>query len=175
MSSSTVDRDVGALRRHLGVHLFGQAAQDMSLARTNSGLCRQLHPTFSRVRVVLSRVGSFHLAPAKALGVGTTQMTTHVFLVPLLINFAHRCPSVGIRLAASSSLISVIRRNFSTNIQLDNVIRGSVVDITVNPPIGLYMTTAPRCFTECNGPHRPRSLLGRRYIIFHCPDNGPFR
>lgn len=169
ISSSAVGKSVARLEERLGVRLFHRSTRSITLTAEGALFLERCRRILCEVEAAELELSETREAPRGKLRVSLPLVADLV--MPTLIAFMRRYPSIELDLDFSDRLVDVIEEGF------DAVIRtGEPSDSRLmSRPLGtfkLVVVGSPRYFAEHGTPQVPADLLRHACLLYKFPSTG---
>jgi DNA-binding transcriptional LysR family regulator len=169
ISSSAVGKSVARLEERLGVRLFHRSTRSITLTAEGALFLERCRRILCEVEAAEQELSQTREAPRGKLRVSLPLVADLV--MPTLIAFMRRYPSIELDLDFSDRLVDIIEEGF------DAVIRtGEPNDSRLmSRPLGtftLVVVGSPRYFAEHGTPQVPADLLRHACLLYKFPSTG---
>ncbi|MBC3387641.1 LysR family transcriptional regulator [Pseudomonas sp. SWRI179] len=169
ISSSAVGKSVARLEARLGVRLFHRSTRSITLTAEGALFLERCRRILCEVEAAEQELSQTREAPRGKLRVSLPLVADLV--MPTLIAFMRRYPSIELDLDFSDRLVDIIEEGF------DAVIRtGEPSDSRLmSRPLGtfkLVVVGSPRYFAEHGTPQVPADLLRHACLLYKFPSTG---
>lgn len=169
ISSSAVGKSVARLEERLGVRLFHRSTRSITLTAEGALFLERCRRILCEVEAAELELSETREAPRGKLRVSLPLVADLV--MPTLIAFMRRYPSIELDLDFSDRLVDIIEEGF------DAVIRtGEPSDSRLmSRPLGtfkLVVVGSPRYFAEHGTPQVPADLLRHACLLYKFPSTG---
>lgn len=169
ISSSAVGKSVARLEERLGVRLFHRSTRSITLTAEGALFLERCRRILCEVEAAEQELSQTREAPRGKLRVSLPLVADLV--MPTLIAFMRRYPSIELDLDFSDRLVDIIEEGF------DAVIRtGEPSDSRLmSRPLGtfkLVVVGSPRYFAEHGTPQVPADLLRHACLLYKFPSTG---
>ncbi|WP_434557299.1 LysR family transcriptional regulator [Pseudomonas sp. Z4-20] len=169
VSSSAVGKSVARLEQRLGVRLFHRSTRSITLTAEGALFLERCRRILCEIEAAELELSETRKAPRGRLRVSLPLVAGLV--MPTLIAFMRRYPSIELDLDFSDRLVDIVEEGF------DAVIRtGEPNDSRLmSRPLGtfkLLVVGSPRYFAEHGRPQVPADLLQHVCLLYRFPSSG---
>ncbi|MDR6958015.1 LysR family transcriptional regulator [Pseudomonas brassicacearum] len=169
ISSSAVGKSVARLEERLGVRLFHRSTRSITLTAEGALFLERCRRILSEVEAAELELSETRKAPRGKLRVSVPLVADLV--MPTLIAFMRRYPSIELDLDFSDRLVDIIEEGFDVVIRTGEPNDSRLMSRPLGP-FKLVVVGSPRYFAEHGTPQVPTDLLQHACLLYKFPSTG---
>ena len=169
ISSSAVGKSVARLEARLGVRLFHRSTRSITLTAEGTLFLERCRRILCEVEAAEQELSQTRKAPGGKLRVSLPLVADLV--MPTLIAFMRRYPSIELDLDFSDRLVDIIEEGFDAVIRTGEPNDSRLMSRPLGP-FKLVVVGSPRYFVEHGTPHAPADLLRHACLLYKFPSTG---
>jgi DNA-binding transcriptional LysR family regulator len=174
ISPTALGKTVAALEQRLGVRLFNRTTR--SVATTSAGrlLVAELTPALAAVDSALANARTHREELSGSLRINTSlHGGRHV--LPLVLEFLKRHPSVSVELATERRMIDIVREGYDAGIRTRDSVPKDMVRVPLGGVIAFAIVGTPGYFRAHGTPTHVRDLAEHRCLRYRTPTGAEYR
>lgn len=169
ISSSAVGKSVARLEARLGVRLFHRSTRSITLTAEGTLFLERCRRILCEVEAAELELSETRKAPRGKLRVSLPLVADLV--MPTLIAFMRRYPSIELDLDFSDRLVDIIEEGFDAVIRTGEPNDSRLMSRPLGP-FKLVVVGSPLYFAEHGTPHAPADLLRHACLLYKFPSTG---
>ncbi|MBM7456646.1 DNA-binding transcriptional LysR family regulator [Oceanisphaera litoralis] len=171
LSPQLVSKQVARLEQHLGVRLLNRTTRRIHL--TEAGLRYQVRAQqlLNDLDDMESQLGDLHTQAQGLLRISAPVSFAIRHLAPLISDFQHAHPAVGIDLQLNDRKVDIVEEGFDIALRIGHLKSSSLIAKKI-APVRLVMCASPGYLARHGTPRRPEDLGHHRYLHYSYMEQG---
>ncbi|NLS16508.1 LysR family transcriptional regulator [Rhizobium sp. P40RR-XXII] len=164
MSSSALSHAVAALEERLSLRIFNRTTRSVTLSEAGERFVADIAPALAVIDQAIENAGMASSSVSGTLRLNMAAGAARMLLVPLILEYGRRYPSVDIEIVTDNALVDVIGKGFDAGIRLVEAVPTDMVAIPIVPTLRSLVVGSPAYFGSRPRPLVPGDLLKHRCI-----------